>query len=176
MGHLCHRSDRIAFKQAPENVTEKLWMQRTTQLQIKAQPKGPTLFAWSLFVKCSYQTTMWHAKMQTSSQGYLHDGMSTFSKRNKGKIDHSRVPYALTLKIGLFTHLIHRRVSRIVDISLSPKYDNRNRNYHSLIIRWWFGDSIIDWNVAKWEKRVLILIGQWTNKVGRQVFSSYITH
>lgn len=113
---------------------------------------------------------MWHAKMQTSPQGYLHDGMSTFSKRNKGKIDHSRVPYALTLKIGLFIHLIHRRVSRIVDISLSPKYDNRNRNYHSLLIRWWFGDSIIDWNVAKWEKRVLILIGQWTNKVGRQVF------
>lgn len=151
-------------------------MQRATQLQIKAQPKGPTLFAWSLFVKCSYPTTMWHAKMQTSSQGYLHDGMSTFSKRNKGKIDHSRVPYALTLKIGLFINLIHRRVSRIVDISLSPKYDNRNRNYQSLIIRWWFGDSIIDWNVAKWEKRVLILIGQWTNKVGRQVFSSYITH
>lgn len=145
-------------------------MQRTTQLQIKAQPKGPTLFAWSLFVKCSYQTTMWHAKMQTLSQGYLHDGMSTFSKRNKGKIDHSRVPYALTLKIGLFTHLIHRRVSRIVDISLSTKYDNRNRNYHSLLIRWWFGDSIIDWNMAKWEKRVWSSLASEQTKLADKFF------
>ena len=152
-------------------------MQRTTQLQIKVRPKGPTLFAWSLFVKCSYQTTMWQAKMRNLSQGYLHDGMSTFSKRNKGKIDHSRVPYALTLKIGLFIHLIHRRVSRIVDISLSTKYDNRNRNYIPFVVNQVMIRRFDYWlEYGEMGEKSLIIIGQWTNKVGRQVFSSYITH